>query len=59
REGEWQWWAFAALLHMALNVLALIALQYAGAVAAEVALTIFALIPLWIIRRHIFPETQN
>ncbi len=53
REGEWQWWAYAALLHMAFNALALIMLQYGGAVAAEVALTGFTLISLWIIRREV------
>ena len=53
REGKWQWWAFAALLHMAFNAVALIALQYGGAIVAEIVLTIFTLLPLWIIGRVI------
>ena len=54
REGEWQWWAYAALLHMAINALTLIALQYGNAIVAEVVLTGLTLISLWIIRREVF-----
>ncbi len=59
RESEWQWWAYAALLHMGFNALALIVLQYGGAVAAEVALTGFTLISLWIIRREVYSQTES
>jgi len=59
REGEWQWWLYAALLHMAFNASALIVLQYGGAVAAEVALTGFTLISLWIIKNHVYYEDEG
>lgn len=59
RGGGIRWWTAAVLLHTALNAVALIVLQYSqsvlpytqSAVLTEVALTLFILIPLWIIYR--------
>jgi uncharacterized membrane protein YhfC len=43
------WWALAVGLHTALNAIALIALEYGGTVAAEVALTLFSGLTVYII----------
>lgn len=52
RGGGLRWWTAAVLLHTALNAVALLVLQYSqSAVLTEVALTLFTLLPIWIIVR--------
>lgn len=51
REGRWLPWAVAVLWHAGFNAIALIALRYGGAVAAEGALTVASVLTAYVLWR--------